>query len=241
LDEIDRVITTLDLRYPTVTLKNADREITADDYTLREGSLDVARMYQLFAEGSTITLAFLDTVVPALASFCRSLESEFSFPFQTNAYLTAKGAKHHYDTHDVFVLQVANSKQWTIYGTPVKLPLREQEFNPSVHERGAPTLDFELDAGDIAYVPRGVVHDARSGQHVSLHITTGILNYTWTDFLREVAADISLSDPAFRKALPPGFARESFDRQQGRETFSRLLKNCSERAISFSDCATFEL
>lgn len=31
LDEVDRVVTTLDLRYPTITLKNADREIIADD------------------------------------------------------------------------------------------------------------------------------------------------------------------------------------------------------------------
>ena len=88
LDEIDRVLTTLDLRYPDVTVKNADRKITADDYTIRGDSLDVAKVYQLFAEGSTITLSFLDTVVPTLASFCRSFESEFSFPFQSQRIQT---------------------------------------------------------------------------------------------------------------------------------------------------------
>ena len=233
LDDVDRIITTLDARYPNVTLKNADREVTADEYTVRGGPLDVARVYQLFAEGSTITLAFLETVVPALAAFCRSLESEFSFPFQTNAYLTpsrAKGAKHHYDSHDVFVLQVVNSKHWTTYGTPVELPLREQDFDSSVHERGAPTLDFELDAGDIAYIPRGVVHDARSGENVSLHITAGILSYTWTDLLLEFAADVSLNDPALRKALPPGFARQDFNRPQAREIFRTLLQQFSAKS-----------
>lgn len=233
LDEVDRVITTLDLRYPTITLKNVDREITADDYTLRGGSLDVAKVYQLFVEGSTIALAFLDTVVPSLAFFCRSLESEFSFPLQANAYLTpanARGAKHHYDTHDVFVLQVANSKQWTIYGTPIESPLREQEFDRSIHERGAPSMNFELDAGDLAYIPRGIVHDASSGEQCSLHITTGILSYTWADLLREFAADASLSDPVFRKALPPGFAREGFDRLQAREAFRVLLQHLSSKS-----------
>jgi ribosomal protein L16 Arg81 hydroxylase len=232
LDEVDRIITTLDLRYPNVTLKNADRKVTGDDYTVRGGSLDVAKVYQLFAEGSTISLAYLDTVIPALTSFCRSLESEFSFPLQANAYLTparAKGAQHHFDSHDVFVLQVVNSKQWTTYGTPIELPLREQDFSSSVHERGAPTLDFELDAGDIAYIPRGVVHDARSGENVSLHITAGILSYTWTDLLLEFAADASLNDPAFRKALPPGFARQDFDRAQAREIFRTLLQQLSAK------------
>src|SRR5579863_1493282 len=156
LEEIDRVITTLDRDADEIILKNAKRELTADDYTVNE-ELDVAKVYQLFGEGSTITLAFLDTVVPALASLCRSLENEFSSPFQTNVYLTparAQGAKYHYDTHDVLVLQVVNSKQWTMYGTPVELPLAGQDFDSAVHERGAPTLEFKLEAGDVAYIPR---------------------------------------------------------------------------------------
>jgi ribosomal protein L16 Arg81 hydroxylase len=233
LDEVDRALTTLDLGYPNVTLKNADRTITVDDYTVHGDSLDVAKVYQLFGEGSTITLAFLDNVIPALASFCRGLEKEFSCPLQTNAYLTpagAKGARHHYDTHDVFVLQVLNSKQWTTYGTPVELPLRGQDFDSAVHELGAPTLSFGLNAGDIAYIPRGVVHNARSGDDVSLHITLGVLGYTWADLLLELAADVSLHDPAFRKSLPPGFAREEFDRAQAGETFRNLLQQLSAKS-----------
>lgn len=233
LDEVDRVITTLDRRVPDVTLKNASREITADDYTIGDGALDVARVYQLFAEGSTITLAFLDTVAPPLALFCRNLESEFSFPFQANVYLTppgAQGAKPHYDTHDVFVLQVTGSKKWTIYGTPVELPLPGQDFDPAIHEQGAPTLEFELNAGDVAYIPRGIVHDARSTDSVSLHITAGILRYTWADLLLELVANLSLNDPAFRKSLPPGFARQGFDPAQAREMLRTLLQRTSAKS-----------
>jgi ribosomal protein L16 Arg81 hydroxylase len=233
LDEVDRVLTTLDLRYPNVTLKNADRQITADDYTVGGDSLDVAKVYQLFGEGATIVLSYLDTVIPTLTSFCRILESEFSFPFQTNVYLTpaqAKGFKSHYDTHDVFVLQVVGTKQWTIYGTPVKLPLAGQDFDPSAHERGEPTLEFELQAGDLAYIPRGVVHDARSGETVSLHVTVGLLTYTWADLFLEWIAEVSLNDPAFRKALPVAFARPEFDRAQARETFHNLWERLSTKS-----------
>ncbi|MGH9781241.1 MAG: cupin domain-containing protein, partial [Candidatus Acidiferrales bacterium] len=233
LDEVDRVLTTLDRRYPDVTLKNASREITSDDYTVGGDALDVAKVYQLFGEGSTITLAFLDTVVPSLTSFCRWLEGEFSFPFQANVYMTppgAQGAKPHYDTHDVFVLQVAGSKKWNIYGTPVELPLPSQDFDSALHEQGAKTLEFELQPGDIAYIPRGIVHDARSTDVVSLHITAGVLRYTWTDLLLEFAASAALNDPAFRKALPPGFARPDFDRASARETLRNLLQKISSRA-----------
>lgn len=226
LDEIDRVITTLDRRYPDICLKNASRSITANEYALAGGILDVAKVYQLFQEGSTITLAYLDTVVPALTVFCRSLENEFNFPFQTNVYLTpagAQGARRHYDTHDVFVLQVSGSKRWTIFETPVESPLAGQDYDAELHDLGAPTLEFELNAGDVAYIPRGVGHEAHSTETVSLHITVGILRYTWADLLLELVARASSSDPIFRKALSPGFARLDFDRAQARETARKLL------------------
>ena len=230
LDEVDRVITTLDRRYPDITLKNAKAKVSADQYTVNGDSLDVAKVYQLFAQGSTITLAFLDTVVPSLADLCRNLEKEFSCPFQTNVYLTpagAQGARPHYDSHDVFVLQVVNSKQWTIFGTPVELPLSGQGFDAAIHEIGAPTLKFTLEAGDIAYIPRGVAHDAHSDDNVSLHVTAGALCYTWADLLLELVADTSLNHSAFRKALPPGFAGQEFDRTAARDTLKSLLQQLS--------------
>lgn len=231
LDEVDRALTTLDLRYPNVVLKNAARNLSAQDYTVGGEALDVARLYQLFEEGSTITLAFLDAVIPSLAEFSRGLESEFSCPFQTNIYLTparAQGARYHYDTHDVFVLQVVGSKHWTIYGTPLESPLTVQEFDPDRHERGEPVLQFTLEPGDVAYVPRGAVHDAQSADEISLHITAGVLARTWTELVMESVAETCLNDPALRKSLPPGFARPDFDPAPARRQFHTLMQRLAE-------------
>ena len=234
LDEIDRALTTLDLRYPNVVLKNSARDVAPDEYTVAGGeTLDVARLYQLFAEGSTMSLAYMDNVIPSLAELSRGLESVFSHPVQANVYLTPpgnQGAKVHYDTHDVFVLQVAGTKRWSTYGAPVELPLRNQNFDAAIHRVGEPELQFELSAGDAVYIPRGHLHEARATSTVSLHITVGILAYTWTDVLLESVADACLNDAAFRKALPPGFAREGTPSQQPREMFDRLLRHLAERA-----------
>jgi hypothetical protein len=119
-----------------------------------------------------------------------------------------------------------------MYGTPLALPLRNSDFNAQIHERGEPTLDFELGPGDVAYIPRGVMHDARSSEEMSLHITVGILSYRWADLLLEFVADASLKDPAFRKSIPPGFAREDFDRGQAQE----LLQSLLERLAAKPDC-----
>jgi ribosomal protein L16 Arg81 hydroxylase len=145
----------------------------------------------------------------------------------------SQGAKYHYDTHDVFVLQITGSKHWTMYGTPLELPLNNQDFDSKIHERGVPVMDFELEPGDVAYIPRGVVHEARSSETLSLHITVGILCYRWADLLLEFVADSSLKDSAFRRGLPPGFAREDSDGSQAQEIFASLLK----RLATNSDCA----
>lgn len=237
LDDIDRVMTSADLRYPRVVLKDAARDIAPAQYTLNSGELDVARVYQLFAEGSTLTLAYMDTVIPALTELCRGLEADFCHPFQANVYLTPpgnQGAKIHYDTHDVLVLQISGSKRWIIYGTPIELPLRNQAFDPAMTNLGEPSLQFELSAGDAAYIPRGVVHDAHSTDSVSLHITVGFLAYTWTDLLLESVADICLSHALFRKSLPPGFARDRLPQQQTQEILQSLLQHLSEPSVTES-------
>jgi mannose-6-phosphate isomerase-like protein (cupin superfamily) len=233
LDDVDRVLTTLDRRYPDVVIKHAGRDIGAGDYTTDGSTLDVGKLYELFEQGGTLTLAFLDTVLPSLERFCREVEIELSMPLQANVYLTPpneQGANVHYDTHDVFVLQVSGSKQWTIYDAPLPLPLSGQAFDPDVHHPGAPTHEFELGPGDAVYIPRGWLHQARTTSSTSLHITAGVLRYTWADLLLELVSRVALEEPAFRKALPAGFAQARFDRAGARETLSELLLELRARA-----------
>ncbi len=233
LDDVDRVLTTLDRRYPDVLVKRAGCDIVAADYTIDGSTLDVAKLYQLFEEGATLTLAFLDTVLPSLERFCREVEVELSMPLQANVYLTPpdeQGANVHYDTHDVFVLQIAGSKQWTIYDAPLPLPLSGQAYDSDVHRPGAPTHQFELGAGDVAYIPRGWLHQARTTNATSLHITAGVLRYTWAALLLELVSRAALEEPAFRKALPVGFARQGFDRTAAREMLRELLLELQARA-----------
>jgi ribosomal protein L16 Arg81 hydroxylase len=232
LDEIDRLISSAGLPPDAVSVANADAA-TQDEFARADGSVDVVKTCQLFSAGATIVLQDAHKWLGPLAALCRGLECEFSAPLQTNLYMTpphGQGFETHYDTHDVFVLQVEGTKEWTIFDAPVRLPLRGQPFDPDLHPVGAATMSFVLDAGDLLYIPRGFLHHARSGDRTSLHVTLGVISHRWADVLLEVMAETCLSDPAFRRALPVGIARAEFDAASARRIFADLLARAIEKA-----------
>ena len=53
-----------------------------------------------------------------MISFATRLAAELGHPVPANAYVTppsSRGFSAHYDVHDVFVLQLAGRKRWTVY------------------------------------------------------------------------------------------------------------------------------
>ncbi|MGE0851019.1 MAG: cupin domain-containing protein [Hyphomicrobiaceae bacterium] len=229
-DAIDRYLSTATPCHPDVFLVDAARELKADDYSLANsdppGRIDLPRAYQLFATGATISLSQLHDRLPSLAALCRAVERTFSSHFQTNIYLSpphAQGFKTHFDSHDVFVLQVSGSKLWTLYDTGIVLPLRGQVFEPGKHTPGPVTREFTLHAGDLLYCPRGLYHSARSTDEASLHITLGLIGKTWADVMIEAVSAACLASPVFRANLPVGFANAGFDAGQAAQTFRALV------------------
>ena len=89
------------------------------------------KLTSLFAGGSTIVLQALHRVWPPVIDFCQQLASDLGHPVQANAYVTPpqnQGFDDHYDVHDVFVLQVAGRKRWSIHAPVHPSPLRDQPW-----------------------------------------------------------------------------------------------------------------
>lgn len=234
LTDIDRALTTLHLSHPAVHMVNAAKpDLKSEDYSFPSGLIDAARLYQQYADGGTIVLNQLEGSLPSLMDLCRSMEAEFSCRFQCNIYVTpadAQGLKTHYDTHDVFVLQIEGEKEWTIYDTPIERPFRGQDFTPEKFTPGDKTMEFVLRPGDMVYMPRGVMHDAVSTDADSCHITLGVLPNSWTDLLLEAVARVGLEDSELRRSLPSGYARQGFDRTAARAFFQDLLARVVAKA-----------
>ncbi len=214
LSDVDSLLASGHLQYPAIRLVRDGEELDRRSYleTVPWGSsafADVAipeAVFQHFAEGATIILQALHRRWPPLRNLTRSLESELTFRCQTNIYFTPKGSQGfaaHYDTHEVFVLQVSGSKVWRIYDAPHHLPLGNQKGRDI--DIAQLQEEATLRAGDLLYLPRGFVHEALTADDDSLHITLGLPTVTWQDLIHAVLSQLK-EQPALRSSLPVGYA-----------------------------------
>lgn len=228
IDAVDRFVTQVDLREGQLDLADASRPLRRSDYVDAAGYIDRGAVADFHRAGATIILQQAHQLEPSLGRFCRALEAVFSSHVQTNLYLTppnAQGFRTHYDNHCVFVLQIAGEKAWRIYEKPVDTPYRGEAFESGKYESGALKQEFVLKAGDCAYVPRGLMHDAMtSGSDPSLHITVGLITRTWADLMLEAVSEAALRMPELRRSLPAGHARPEFDRESARAHLRSLAE-----------------
>lgn len=233
-ETVNHALTSLGHQHGEVFMGNHDADVKMADYAYENGFIDVARLYAMFAEGSSIALNNLHDRVGSLGNLCRSMEAELSIRFQTNIYFTPPDAQcfpPHYDTHCVFALQCEGQKRWRLYDFPVELPFHTQAFDPKRDPIGELTDEFVLKAGDFVYCPRGLGHDAdtKGLDEPSLHITLGVLQKTWADLILEAVAQVTVEDPKLRQGLPIGFARPGFERQEARAVFDELVGRVTDR------------
>jgi hypothetical protein len=169
---------------------------------------DVAAVHRAFAAGKTLILTAMQLRWAPVAALCRRLEGLFNCPVHTNLYLTPGGGSQgfdaHYDTHEVFVLQIEGVKHWRLYGQGRELPLPEERATYGRDELGPPTRELLLRPGDLLYLPRGHIHEASTGEGLSLHLTVGVKVLRWADLLRQALDDVSARDARLRASLPPG-------------------------------------
>ncbi len=211
IGDLDTIFTTHRVSHPEIALVQKDKDIPTPSYTAENGRIDTAKAARFVAQGATIVFTQLQSRLPELGRLCAELESLFSQRMQTNIYLTpadAQGFDPHWDTHDVFVLQISGTKHWTIYDTQIELPLRGQSWNNGDYKAGPVSNEFEIGPGDMVYIPRGVIHSAKSSSETSLHITTGLMGSKWTDLILQAVAAAATEEKSLRESLPLGWARD---------------------------------
>ena len=193
---------------------------------------DISEVHKAFRQGQTVILTAMQHRWSPVAVLCRRLEEFFNCPVHTNLYLTPKGAQGfdaHFDTHEVFVLQIEGTKHWRFYGSARDLPLADERTTVVRERLGPPTQEVFLQPGDLLYMPRGHVHEAFTSDNLSLHLTVGVKVYRWADLLHQAVDLLSAQDVRLRRSLPPGLLLDG-SAQSGTGSFRELLQLLAETA-----------
>jgi len=251
--ELEQMISSGVLRYPAVQLSKAGRFYPADSFSrnIRSGAdtfsgvLNVAKLAAEYRGGATVLLPGLQRSHAPVRALTTALEAFFSHPVQANVYLTpenATGFAPHYDTHEVFILQIAGAKHWRIHEPLLPLPYRNQPFT---NDSGVPArmlMEVDMAAGDLLYLPRGYIHTTTTSRSSSVHLTIGMTVMTWLDLAGELV-QAAKEDVRLRKALPVGFASRPeaiaemrdelaaiLERLAGSERMPAVIENFAQRA-----------
>lgn len=251
LADIDELLSKQNLKPEGIKLVKDGEQILNSLWTkttkLLDGTQNVIVVPDLilkhYYEGATIIISFADTMIPALGAINRCIEQEFGIKSQANIYITppnAQGFTQHYDTHDIFLLQIKGPKIWRMYDTGEGLPTSADKF------KNEPTLieEITINTGDILYMPRGVVHEAFSSEASTIHVNFSLSPRYGFHLIEEIAKIAEKEDVFFRQVIPHRF---SSDRQRLEyiATFSEKLnellgKHSVEELIQTQETAFIE-
>jgi ribosomal protein L16 Arg81 hydroxylase len=172
---------------------------------------DYAKVQASLEQGATIVADLVETLSPGIRAAATALEMGVGAHVTCNAYMSQQARQafpSHFDTMEVFALQVEGRKVWRVYEGRFDGPLERPGysypyFSQDHHERAKGDLAFEveLQPGDLLYIPAGQYHDALASTDACLHLSFGVTRPTVLDYFSWLTG--SLDDLAdFRAVLP---------------------------------------
>jgi hypothetical protein len=150
-----------------------------------------ARIAQFHARNYSVRFPELRPLWPQLDRLARALELLLHQPVTTSAFWSLGGmrAPVHYDDHDLLVVQLLGAKRWYAADSS-DLPNTWRGIPPDKVELG-PHTSFDVQPGDVVYLPRGTLHSVTS-EAESLHLSIGFTPLTLREAI--IAALDQLSD-----------------------------------------------
>jgi ribosomal protein L16 Arg81 hydroxylase len=155
-------------------------------------------------QGATLIVHGLHCRVPSIAELVDGLRQELGYRTHANLYCSPaqqQGLTCHYDTHEVFILQIDGAKEWSVYPETVPCPTESLRSLSQAPPQTPPYLKCVLQPGEVLYIPRGHWHYGVACDRPSLHLTIGITCLTGLDWLAWLQRDLQ-SQADWRRSLP---------------------------------------
>ncbi|MEB2651455.1 cupin domain-containing protein [Pseudomonas siliginis] len=192
--EFFKILNSKEMKFPMVRLYQDGVPIDEGEYTFtrRYGgeefplTVDPNKVGVFISEGATTIIQSIEQHSSSVAGLCRVYEESLFCPVQANAFYTPcekQSVAAHYDSSDVFVLQIDGSKDWRLWDFFEKRSNGKRPYNQQVIDdltrKTPPKFTFRLNPGEILYLPRGLIHQAQTTENDSLHISMIAHPTTW--------------------------------------------------------------
>jgi len=245
--ELDAALQRVEPTAPIVQLFNGGQlpEERYTDVVVELGSprrrLAKARFYAELKTGATLVVNGFEHYSPTALRLCAEVARFRGAPAVGNAYLSIGGRGtfgRHWDTHDVFALQLVGRKRWQVFAPTFPLPLGMHRSEASRADTSAAlVLDCVLETGDMLYVPRGWWHHVLPQEGPSLHLSVGSYAPTVHDYVSWACARHLPAALAARRSLDAASAE---DVDAAIEALRAAVLSGATRAEFESDAASRE-
>jgi ribosomal protein L16 Arg81 hydroxylase len=214
-------------------------------------------LFAPYLDGCSIVQNHADLISPWIAWFCQDLQQSFPHVY-ANTYLTppdSQAMNPHADDREVFVVQLYGSKQWQVFEqVPIEYPYPHEQVGkhglpvPTHVLEGDNAISTTLEAGDVLYIPRGYVHQAKCTDSPSFHVTIAIATFDWTiaGMMNIATNSILTRIKEYRKAILPCGDSDSLQAQiddaikllKQQVTADVIMKNLNARVDNHVQRAT---
>lgn len=145
-------------------------------------------LYEYLRNGATLVRnrinnePFVNQISKQIANFAeaRTLVGGYA------AFSSKSSYKSHWDTRDVYAVQLLGRKRWILKKPNFDFPLYMQQTKsfPNIKEPEEIYMDVILEAGDILYIPRGWWHDPLPLDEETFHLAVATFAPTGFEYMR---------------------------------------------------------
>lgn len=217
--DVDRLLQFIDPRVPMMRMfvngllpdQAYTEEFVERGRTRRR--LNKAKFYDLMGKGATLQINWVEDHSVEAKRLCLEVARFAGAQTSGNAYMSFTGDGSfgkHWDTHDVFVMQLIGRKSWRIFSPTFPLPLTYQTNDRSGQtcpEEAA--IELIMEEGDVLYVPRGWWHHVIPLRGGSFHLSVGTYAPSVFDYIVQTSAKYLEQQIAARRSFTPAGYREA--------------------------------
>ena len=175
---------------------------------------DCRRKRAVVSGEQTLVLNDIQDDYFTLKSLCRDIGKTLGVSSYINAYITpenSQGFLPHYDSHDVIIVQLHGSKDWTVQNDLPQL-VTKRAIQATFESCADNSMQIRLQKGNALYIPRGQIHAAKTGSQNSIHLTIGLYPVEISEVIAEMIQMSTYKSASFRKRIDISKGtRESFD------------------------------